>query len=266
MREKEIIEFKIKDGKGGQKLVSARELHEKLMVKTKFVDWIKGRIKKYEFIENTDFIAVSEKKETAQGNLSTFRDYAITLDMAKELSMLENNEQGKKCRKYFIEKEKELRLLQNPVQQYLNMSEEDRAIAYFTSLKEKKALAEKNNALTEENKQKDQIIGELKPKADYTDVILKSDGLVTISQIAKDYGMSGRKLNGLLHDWKIQFKQGNTWLLYAKYQSKGYTKSYTYYDTINNESRLMTKWTQKGRLFLNDILNKNGIYATIEIN
>ena len=162
--------------------------------------------------------------------------------------------------------EKELRLLQNPVQQYLNMSEEDRAIAYFTSLKEKKALAEKNNALTEENKQKDQIIGELKPKADYTDVILKSDGLVTISQIAKDYGMSGRKLNGLLHDWKIQFKQGNTWLLYAKYQSKGYTKSYTYYDTINNESRLMTKWTQKGRLFLNDILNKNGIYATIEIN
>ena len=102
----ELIKITEKEGK---QLVSARELHEFLGVKTKFTDWFNGRAKKYEFIENDDFIAISEKKETAQGNISEYKDFAITIEMAKELSMVENNEKGKQARKYFIKCEKKLK-------------------------------------------------------------------------------------------------------------------------------------------------------------
>ena len=146
---------------------------------------------------------------------------------------------------------------------YLIEDSIERAEAWIKEEKKRRELENTNTKLLEENKQKEQIIGELKPKADYTDVILKCPNLVTVSQISKDYGMSARKLNNLLHDWRIQFKQGDTWLLYAKYQTCGYTKSYTYYDEYEN-ARIMTKWTQKGRLFLNDVLNKHNIYALIE--
>lgn len=70
---------------------------------------------------------------------------------------------------------------------------------------------------------KDQIIGELKPKADYYDEILKNPGLVTITQIAKDYGMSGKKMNRILHELGIQYKQSEQWLLYSDYHCLGYT-------------------------------------------
>ena len=93
----------------GQQLVSARELHEFLKVKTRFNDWINGRIKKYDFIENIDYIAITEKKVTAQGNESEYKDFAITLDMAKELSMVENSDKGSQARKYFIQCEKKLK-------------------------------------------------------------------------------------------------------------------------------------------------------------
>ena len=114
---------------------------------------------------------------------------------------------------------------------------------------------------------KNQIIGELKPKADYTDSILKSKSLVTISQIAKDYGLSGAALTQLLYELKVQYKQSGQWLLYSKYQAKGYTHS----ETINikrscgrTDVTMNTKWTQKGRLFLYDLLKENDVFPVIE--
>jgi phage anti-repressor protein len=83
--------------------VNARELWCKLEVKTDFSDWVKGRIAKYEFVEGIDFCRFLEKKEA---NNATMTEYFISLDMAKELSMVENNAQGKKARRYFIECEK----------------------------------------------------------------------------------------------------------------------------------------------------------------
>lgn len=87
------------------------------------------------------------------------------------------------------------------------------------------------NVLTEYKKEKEhnlllqQQVGELKPKADYYDQILKSKKLITVNAIAKDYGMSAQALNKILHDLKVQFKQSGQWLLYAKYHDKGYTSS-----------------------------------------
>ncbi len=112
-----------------------------------------------------------------------------------------------------------------------------------------------------------QVIGELKPKADYVDRILKSKSLVTITQIAKDYGLSGQALNGLLHDLGVQYKQSNQWLLYQKHQAKGYTQSETFVidDVPGAEKVVMnTKWTQKGRLFLYELLKENNVLPVIE--
>ncbi|AKQ06875.1 phage antirepressor [Erysipelothrix rhusiopathiae] len=116
---------------------------------------------------------------------------------------------------------------------------------------------------------KNQIIGELKPKADYTDKILKSKSLVTITQIAKDYGMSGQAMNKLLHENGVQYKQSDQWLLYKQHQGKGYTHSETILieDAFNLEKTVMnTKWTQKGRLFLYELLKEKDILPVIERN
>ena len=125
-----------------------------------------------------------------------------------------------------------------------------------------------NDAITEVEKSK-QLIGELKPKADYTDRILNSKSLVSITQIAKDYGMSGKAMNGKLHELGIIYKLGSQWLLYSRYQAKGYTHSETV-DITHSDGRadvvMNTKWTQKGRLFLYQHLKKHGILPVIEQN
>ncbi|WP_396583359.1 phage antirepressor [Lactobacillus delbrueckii] len=113
----------------------------------------------------------------------------------------------------------------------------------------------------------EQRVNELTPKASYYDLVLKNESLVTITQIAKDYGMSGREMNAKLHELKVQYKQGSTWLLYSKYQKTGWTHS----DTIvvdradgTKKAVMQTKWTQKGRLGLYELLKSNGVLPLIE--
>ncbi|WP_270668296.1 phage antirepressor KilAC domain-containing protein [Staphylococcus hominis] len=109
----------------------------------------------------------------------------------------------------------------------------------------------------------EQQVNELKPKATYYDLVLQNKSLLSVSKIAKDYGMSARSLNKLLHSLGVQYKQGDIWLLYAKYQDKGYTHTSTY--ALDEEhSKVTTKWTQKGRLFIYDLLKDNDILPTIE--
>ncbi len=128
-------------------------------------------------------------------------------------------------------------------------------------------IAQQLKALQLENAQKTQLIGELRPKANYVDMILNNKGLVTITQIAKDYGMSGKRMNSLLNSLGVQYKQSGQWLLYSKYHDLGYTHSKTI-DIKRSDGRpdvvMETKWTQKGRLFIYDLLKDNGIYPVIE--
>ena len=124
-------------------------------------------------------------------------------------------------------------------------------------------LAEKDTTIAKQT----QLIGELKPKADYTDRILQSKSLVTITQIAKDYGMSGATMNEKLHELGVIYKLGGQWLLYSKYQAKGYTHSETVrikHSDGTQDVKMNTKWTQKGRLFLYEFLKKHGILPVIE--
>ena len=131
-----------------------------------------------------------------------------------------------------------------------------------------KTEREEKRVLQVQVAQRDQLIGELKPKADYVDWILKNPGLVTITQIAKDYGMSGRAMNQTLNNLGIQFKQSGQWLLYRKYHGMGYTHSETIAFTRSDgreDTAMETKWTQKGRLFIYELLKKKqGLLPVIE--
>ncbi len=140
----------------------------------------------------------------------------------------------------------------------------DGLIKILTALKNEQAITK---ALREEAAKQKQLIGELKPKADYTDKILASKGTVPITVIAKDYGMSGRAMNKVLADLKIIYQMAGQWLLYSRYQAKGYTHSESF--AFNHadgrlDVKTTTKWTQKGRLFLYQKLKKHGILPMIE--
>lgn len=142
----------------------------------------------------------------------------------------------------------------------------DTIIQLATNWKEEQ---EKRKSLEIETAQQKQIIGELKPKADYTDYILKNKSLMAVTQIAKDYGMSGQAMNELLHKLGVQYKMSDQWLLYAKYHDKGYTHSEPIpieHKDGTTAIKMQTKWTQKGRLFIYNLLKAEGIIPVIELN
>lgn len=149
--------------------------------------------------------------------------------------------------------------------------------AYMTDETLKKALAspdfliqlatELKNAQTE-LANAHYTIETMKPKASYYDVILNCRDLVPTTVVAKDYGMSARKFNRLLHDLKVQFKQGERWFLYAKWEGFGYTQSKTdLYNKPNGTQGCSTRmcWTQKGRMWLYGFLKEHGIRPVIEL-
>lgn len=140
----------------------------------------------------------------------------------------------------------------------------DLLIGTLIALKEER---QKTKKLEEENAVYCQQVSEMKPKASYYDIVLTCKNAVNISVIAKDYGWSARKMNECLHNKGVQFKQGNIWLLYQKYASCGYTKTNTHIlEDKKGEtySQVHTKWTQKGRLFIYDLLKSDNIYPQIE--
>lgn len=141
----------------------------------------------------------------------------------------------------------------------------DTIIKLATQLKEERLAHQKTK---EEKLMVEQQLSEAKPKVTYYDIILQNPSLVSITQIAKDYGMSGKAMNQKLKELKLQFKQSDTWFLYAKYQNKGWTSSETKVipTQYGDKVKMYTKWTQKGRLALYDILKEKGILPMIERN
>lgn len=128
---------------------------------------------------------------------------------------------------------------------------------------------EKIEILEIENKIKEQQIAEFKPRIEYLDTILNSDDTLTITQIAADYGISAQRLNSILHTEKIQRKVSGQWLLYTDKMGNGYTKSETMTiksKDINKPDKVVvnTRWTQKGRVKINEILNNLGIVANMD--
>ena len=143
------------------------------------------------------------------------------------------------------------------------LNDPDLGIRLFTQLKEER---EKRAALETTVAVQTQQIAEMNPKATYYDTVLQCKDLVTITRIAKDFRLSAQALNRILAEKKVQFKQGDMWVLYQKYAEKGYTQSKTYtYGTENEHAKMHTLWTQAGRLFIYDLLKADGILPTVEM-
>lgn len=126
---------------------------------------------------------------------------------------------------------------------------------------------ESHNATKAIVAQQEQQIAEFKPVKDYVDKILSSKSCLAITQIAADYGLSAQELNKILHEAGLQRKVGDQWILYKQHMAKGFTKSETFTFCRSDgrlDSKITTKWTQKGRLEIHSILTKLSIHAVCE--
>lgn len=232
--------------------VSARELHEALHIGTRFNDWF-PRMVGYGFAEGTDFYSKTSKTESG-GRPST--DYEISVDMAKQICMIQRTPEGKQCRQYLIDLEKAWNTPEQVMARALKIANDTIA-----------RLSETAKFMSQQIEEKTALIETMEPKVSYYDLVLQSDGLMTTTEISKDYGMSAKKFNKILHNYGIQYKQSDRWFLYAKYEGEGYTSSRTYPITKSNgdpDAKTHMYWTQKGRLFLYDFLKSNGILPMIE--
>ena len=140
----------------------------------------------------------------------------------------------------------------------------DLLISVATALKEER---EQKKALETQNLVLEQKIAEYEPIVQYVDMILQCKDAVATSQIAADYGLSARRLNQILHEERIQHNIGGQWILYSKHMNKGYTKSETFsfnHSDGRSDVKIQTKWTQKGRLMIHNLLESRGIKANID--
>ena len=235
----------------GEPTVSARDLHEGLGIETPFKKWI-DRMCEYGFEANKDFW--TKMSESNGGRPAT--EYDITVDMAKQICMLQRTEIGMKVRQYFLDLEKAW-----------NTPEQIMARALRIANNTVDSLKERCKFLGGQVVEQQRLIEELQPKASYYDMILQCKDLIATTIIAKDYGMSASGFNKMLKNYGIQYKQGDTWVLYSKYQGYGYlqTKTHNYADTDGvQHARQHSYWTQKGRLFLYEKLKNKGVMPLME--
>lgn len=269
----EVIKIEEYDGK---QAVNARELHQKLGSKYQFANWIQERISKYGFVENQDYEVFKENLKNSNGGRSRI-EYALSLDMAKELCMVENNDAGRRIRKYFIDMEDEARKMlaqQSVVPSYQESDPIKRATRWIEEEKERQALMLENKRKQEalEASQKEVVelsstITQMQPKVTYYDVMIKNKSTSVITSMAQDYGMSAKAFNKKLNELGVQHKVADQWVLYRQYLDKGYVNSEPVTITHNDGSQTVkynTKWTQRGRFFLYDFLKSKGILPLIE--
>lgn len=228
-------------------VVSARQLHKSLEVKTRFSQWVEQNFKILE--EGYDFTSVVGTTVVNNGANRKLQDYVLSLDAAKNLAMVSKTDKGKEVRKYFIQVEKDF-----------NSPEKIMARALLMADKKITVLTTENETLKLE-------LEEAQKQARYLDLIIESKASLRVTQIAADYGMSATKFNHLLHEFGVQHKVNGQWILYKKYMGKGYTDSATF-DFVDGKGQarthVTTTWTQKGRLFLYELLKSKGILPLIE--
>jgi len=228
----ELIRIEEKDGK---QTVSARELHEFLEVKSQFRDWIANRIEKYGFIEGTDFVKVAKILAGQNAN-----EYHISIDMAKELSMVENNGKGQEARRYFIECERKLKTPK--------------------TLKER--AAELIQALSCRVEELEVKVEEDRPKVEMFERAMKAEGSHLIRDAAKIIGVKdfGEKhLFAFLREKHVLLKDNTP---YQEYKNSGFFDvRETLFEDGKGKQRIRTttRVTHAGLSFIITLMKRAGI-------
>ena len=231
----ELIKVKTQ---GDTQVVSARELYKGLEIAQRFSRWVSNNWNMFE--EGIDYVPCTLSTQQNQyGGIKELDDYTITIDMAKQLAMMVRSEKGKQYRQYFLELERKWNDPQEVVKR-----------GYAILQNENKQLKIENEVL--------------KPKAEKYDRYLSNKGLITTTEVAKEYGMSGRELNEFLHGKGIIYKRGDKWFVYQKYANDGLAGYEVYMPRENMEVRSTLKWTTKGVQFIRDLLDAEGIKPVLE--
>ena len=244
--------IKITTNDEGKQLVSARELHEKLILEEgkeeRFSQWFKRHLQ-YGFEENIDYVVCKKIYAANQyGGERELQDYAITIDMAKEICMLQKSDKGREFRKYFIECEKKLKT------QVPQLTEEQKLALLvfeggFSAVEASKKMVElQTKPLLE-------TIETQKPKVEYVDKFMNGDGLFLISEIAKKVGITAVRANNILKENKIIYKNGKKYYPYAKTPKDWYG----YQESVGKDGAVYSqlKWTSKGVYEITKILEDN---------
>lgn len=210
--EKNINLIPVTDNENGELLVNARDLHEGLEIGARYNDWIKRMIE-YGFEENVDYVAITQKKVTAQGNETTYVDHIFKLDMAKEICMIQRSDKGRAFRKYFIECEKKLK----EQQLKLTRKQELAILILEGGIKALEASKELANIEAEEIKEKARIeaerekkILELEHEKKIREEKASRNHKISVTQVVELLGIEGLT-TGILHEWFANIKNLGTY-------------------------------------------------------
>lgn len=224
----------------------------------------------WEKVQGRKFELMQKEVETNNGGHKMSPCYSLTKEECLYIATKFNDEARAKLVKRWKELEEQHQKPAVP-QTYLEALK-----SLVKSEEEKQQLALENKrqleqiaTISKENAELGNKITEMLPKVSYYDQILESNATMTVTQIAQDYGMSAMKMNKLLAEMKIQRKVQGQWILYADYMPCGYVHSRAVDITKSDGSKSVkynTEWTVKGRIFLYDILKKNGTLPLIEQN
>lgn len=212
-------------------------------------------------------VAEEDRQNYQNGTFESPRGMTVINESGLYALIFRSKLESAKRFKHWVTSEVLPAIRKNGSYQLAPQGEELLALAVIEAKKTIDSLKDQCKFLGEQAVENQKLISELQPKANYVDKILQSKSLVTITQIAKDYGLSGRKMNQILKELKIQYKVGGQWVLYSKHQNNGYVHSRTI-DITRADGRpdvtMQTEWTQKGRLFLYEELKKHGYVPVIE--
>lgn len=225
--------------------VSGRELYEKLEIKTRYNDWF-ARMCEYGFSENEDYILVTQKRVTnnSKNPETTFTDHQLTLEMAKQICMIQRTEAGKRYREYFLEIEKMWNSPEYVMARAVKMS--DRKIALLSG------------QLAEANKQ----IEEAKPKIEYYDTIASSEGLTSIRETAKLFDVREKDFKALLLATYLYRDAHKRMMPRAEYMNENaaFAVCETVITTpVGSRTTVYTKITPRGRQLLHAACRKKGL-------
>ena len=228
--------------RNGEQLVSGRELHKFLEIKARFNDWF-PRMCEYGFIENKDYIAITQKRVTAQGNETTYTDYLMKISMAKELSMLQRNERGKQAREYFIKCEEA-------------WNSEDMVLARALQIQNKKILGYKEHIEVLENKIKEDA-----PRVSFAETIEKASDCILVREFSKIIANEGIHLGEKsLYKWfreKGFIFKNSTEPMQSAVQRGLFKVSERVIKAVTGDIvRSTTKITGKGQIYFPGLLKK----------